>query len=336
VTADTTRPVRPRPAPADDDASDAEDLAGEDRRPRYTMWAGGIAAFALVALALWGGAHLSVLVPGMHPAWLAGIVGVCLAWLVIAVLGWCAAELLKTHHRAMRAAAWRGARSGAGWAWQTGRHHGGRAVVWAGGRWQQRDGDGGPPSMFGRLLAALTGGGEDDGEPCPSCGAGPAEQCADGCKWRTEPCPVCQATAGEACAAGCSGGRPGAGDDKVHAWANRWRLIGTDRYLTDAELAAELDAHRHAGAEVTEVADRRMWVASAILGDPGGEFRYERIRVPAGPGLAPGRFLPPLPAEETAADDVPPAPEPAPGDQAGRTVYMTRVRLAAGGTETAK
>jgi hypothetical protein len=272
VTADTTRPVRPRLAPADDDASDAEELAGENRRPRYTMWAGGIAATALVALALWGGAHLSVLLPGMRPAWLAGIVGVLLTWVVVAVLGWCAAELLKTHHRAMRAAAWRGTRRGGAWAWRTGRHHGGRAVVWAGGRWQQRQGGSGPPPLFGQLLAAFT---SHDGEDLD----GDAED-LDG----------------------------GPGDGQA-----RWRLVGTDRCLTGAELRAELAAHLATGAEITQTTGGGWLVTAAPGGDP-DPFRYVRIPADAGPA----------PALE---------PEPAPGGQAGRLVYMTRVRLAAGGTE---
>lgn len=264
MTADTTRPVRPRPAPADDDASDAEDLAGEDRRPRFTMWAGGIAALALVALALWGGAHLWVLVPGMRPAWLAGIVGVVLAWLVIAVLGWCAAELLKTHHRAMRAAAWRGTRRGAGWAWATGRHHGGRAVVWAGGRWQQRDGDGGPPSMFGRLLAGLRGG---DGE----------DLAADGDDADDVP--------------PADGGGP------------RWRLVGTDRILTAAGLQTELAAHLAAGAEILESGggwvvypgpggDRHEW-----------RYERVDVPAVPGPGTSPAPPPAPAPAPAPASGD---------------------------------
>jgi hypothetical protein len=248
------------------------------------MWAGGIAAFALVALALWGGAHLSVLVPGLRPAWLAGIVGVCLAWLVVAVLGWCAAELLKTHHRAMRAAAWRGTRRGGAWAWRTGRHHGGRAVVWAGGRWQQRDGDGGPPSMFGRLLAGLRG---DDGEDL-----------ADDAVDDVPP------------------------DD---GGGLRWRLIGTDRILTAAGLQTELAAHLAAGAEVVQAADG-MWIAyPAPPGDP-HPWRYEPVGDAAAPSPAAPGPAPPA--------DPDPAPVPASGDQAGRLAYMTRVRLAAGGTET--
>ena len=108
-----TAPTRPaRPAPAEDDA---EDLAVERRRLRPTAWAGAVFATAIVAVALWAGAHLSVLLPGLAPAWLAGLVAVAGTWLVVAVLGWCACELLARHHRAMAAAAWRHTkRAGAG------------------------------------------------------------------------------------------------------------------------------------------------------------------------------------------------------------------------------
>ena len=127
-----TAPTRPaRPAPAEDDA---EDLAVERRRLRPTAWAGAVFATAIVAVALWAGAHLSVLLPGLAPAWLAGLVAVAGTWLVVAVLGWCACELLARHHRAMAAAAWR---------------HTKRAGAWAGHQASHRDG------ALRRLLARL-------------------------------------------------------------------------------------------------------------------------------------------------------------------------------------
>lgn len=362
MTADTTRPVRPRPAPADGDAGDAEDLAGEDRRPRYTMWAGGMAATALVVLALWGGAHLSVLLPGMRPAWLAGIVGVVLAWVVVAVLGWCAAELLKTHHRAMRAAAWRGTRRGGAWAWRTGRHHGARAVVWAGGRWQQRQLG---PLLLRRLLPHEEIEALDQAEPCPECGAGIGEPCAPGCRGGY-PSPGEDLDDGTATAAGGSGdaicpdcGQPLAGHPEF-----------CQRYRPEPGGGIRVPAPEDATCVRIAAAVARAWgmrplhvkrASGAIDGPdhyyvclPPGVLTVprERARVPAELAAAAGILAGDLgePAEIVdgwhtadgpvvvlhtgAPQPAGPEPKPASGDPAGRTVYMTRVRLAAGGRET--
>jgi hypothetical protein len=316
VTTDTTCPARSRPAPADDDAGDAEELAGEDRRPRYTMWAGGVAATGLVALALWGGAHLSVLLPGMRPAWLAGLVGVVLAWLVVAVLGWCAAELLKTHHRAMRAAAWRGTRRSGAWAWRTGRHHGGRAVVWAGGRWQQRTGGSGPPSMFGRWLAVLFPASDDDGED-------PDGDQLDGEDPDGSPPSVVHETSPAdatcpriAAAIARAWGAPPLSVKPVSA-----AIDGPDHYyasLPPGVLTVPRDrsAVRAALAAAAGVLAHHLGGPVAIV---------DGWHTPGGPVVVLHTGAP-QPADA--------APEPPSGSPAGRVVYMTGGRIV-GGTETA-
>jgi hypothetical protein len=128
-------------------AEDREDLAAEDaerRPPRWTLWAALVAACCLVGWVEYVGLHVRV---GFGlPGWLGYVAGAVASWLVVAGLAWWAAELLKTHHRAMASAAWRGGRSGAVWTGARARHHSGRlyavASGWAGPRWAGRNGAG--------------------------------------------------------------------------------------------------------------------------------------------------------------------------------------------------
>ena len=147
-----------------------EPAADESRQPRLTAWLGVVIATALVALALWGGAHLSL--PGLHPGWLAVIAGVLVVWAIVAVLAWCAAELLRRHHRAIAAASWRGGSAAA----RAAGSRIGRLLAWIGarlaGRWRRRGEAWRRPLFITRRPGGDGQAGDDPDPPPGSAGPG--------------------------------------------------------------------------------------------------------------------------------------------------------------------